>query len=121
MREGGFFRMKVCVRIAGVSCLRRGTFPTREKYPKARQNLGFGGGVYVAQNTLRGVKCRSPAFVGGARRETQRIPFVQKGRSPFWTNERERPRSGLLRNLCCGCLGIFSDRVDQSWKSGVER
>ena len=42
MREGGFFRMKVCVRIAGVSCLRRGTFPTREKYPKARQNQGFG-------------------------------------------------------------------------------
>ena len=26
----------------GVFCLRRGTFPVREKYPKARQNQGFG-------------------------------------------------------------------------------
>ena len=93
MREGGFFRMKVCVRIAGVSCLRRGTFPTREKYQKARQNQGFGG-VYVAKNTLRGVKCRSPAFVGGARRETQRIPFVQKGRSLFGQMRGKGPAAG---------------------------
>ena len=38
--------------------------------------------------------------------------------------ERGKGPAAVLRGLFFsirGCLGIFSDRVDQSWKSGVER
>ena len=38
--------------------------------------------------------------------------------------ERRKGPAAVLRGLFFsirGCLGIFSDRVDQSWKSGVER
>ncbi len=54
---------------------------SRRRSGAKKMKFVFCGGVYVAKNTLRGAKCRSPA-IGGARRGAQREP-IPKGLCPL--------------------------------------